>query len=99
MAQTDGARRETEEEVYAKVDILAPYFHLDIPVIGQSYLLFRANLAPPFTFGCGPETLEAELFAPEDIPFDDVLMMRSLPSCLCQPAPCPLLPLGTLPAP
>jgi ADP-ribose/FAD diphosphatase len=68
--------RETKEEINARVDIMLPYFHLDIPVIGQSYLLFRTNLAPPYTFGCGPETPEAQLFAPEDIPFADVIMRQ-----------------------
>jgi len=69
---TAGAARETWEEAAANVDIIAPYFHLDIPVIGQSYVLFRAHLAAPFTFGCGPETLDAELVDPNDIPFDDL---------------------------
>jgi len=68
----DGARRETREEVMAEVVIQAPYFHLDIPVIGQSYVLFRSTLAPPFTFACGPETLEVGLFDPKDIPFEEL---------------------------
>lgn len=34
------------------------------------YLLFRARLAPPFTFAARqPESLEAALFAPADIPW------------------------------
>jgi ADP-ribose/FAD diphosphatase len=41
--------------------------HLDIPTIGQSYLLFRARLAPPFEFKSGgtSESLESALVAPE----------------------------------
>ncbi len=43
-----GARRETAEEANANVDILAPYAHLDIPTIAQTYILFRsAAPAPP----------------------------------------------------
>lgn len=39
----------------------------------QIYLLFRARLAPPFTFAaCEPESLEAALFRPEDIPWDSL---------------------------
>lgn len=74
----EGAERETWEEAHAHVNILAPYFHLDIPVIGQSYVLFRSKLASPFTFGCGPETLEARLFDPSDIPFDEVRSLHHL---------------------
>ena len=54
------------------VEILAPYVHFDIPRIGQAYILFRARLAPPFTFGAGEETQEAALFSPADIPFSEV---------------------------
>lgn len=66
----EGAARETREEAGCEVRVLGPYAHLDIPVIGQTYLLFRAALEPPYTMNPGPETLEAALFAPEDIPFD-----------------------------
>ncbi len=52
--------------------ILAPYAHWDIPVIGQAYILFRARLAPPFEFGSGTESLETRLFAPHEIPFEKV---------------------------
>ena len=39
----------------------------------QIYLLFRARLAPPFTFAARePESLEAALFRPEDIPWDSL---------------------------
>lgn len=68
-----GAARETMEEAAAAVDILAPYVHFDIVGIGQAYLLFRAKLAAPFTFAAvEPETLETALFAPDEIPFDEV---------------------------
>ncbi|EIE26158.1 hypothetical protein COCSUDRAFT_40300 [Coccomyxa subellipsoidea C-169] len=35
-----GAARETWEEASARVEIVAPYAHWDIPVIGQAYILF-----------------------------------------------------------
>lgn len=66
----DGAKRETWEEALAKVQNVAPYFHLDIPRIGQAYIIYRAELAPPFTFGEGPETLEAQFFSLDEIPFE-----------------------------
>ena len=54
------------------MQIMAPYAHWDIPVIGQSYLLFRASLAAPYSFSPGIESLETELFKPNMIPFDKV---------------------------
>lgn len=67
-----GAARETLEEANAAVHILGPYAHWDIPVIGQAYILFRAELAAPFTFSAGAESLEVALFEPDSIPFDEV---------------------------
>ncbi|GFH23600.1 MutT/NUDIX hydrolase [Haematococcus lacustris] len=59
---------ETLEEAGAVVTITAPYCHWDIPIIGQAYVLFRAQLAPPFSFSAGPESQEVALFSPADIP-------------------------------
>jgi len=67
-----GAARETWEEACAPVRVLAPYAHWDIPAIGQAYILFRAQLAAPFTFSPGTESLETALFEPQDIPFDQI---------------------------
>lgn len=39
----EGAARETWEEANCQVEILAPYSHFDIPVIGQAYILFRST--------------------------------------------------------
>jgi ADP-ribose/FAD diphosphatase len=52
------------------VSIAGPYAHLDIPIIGQTYIFFRGTLAPPFTFSPGPESHEVAMFSPEEIPFD-----------------------------
>lgn len=38
----------------------------------QAYILFRAELAAPYTFSAGAESLEVALFEPENIPFDEV---------------------------
>ena len=59
------------------LQIMAPYAQWDIPVIGQSYLLFRAKLVPPYAFSPGTESLETQLFEPEDIPFDKVCIRCS----------------------
>lgn len=68
----EGAARETLEEANASVDIVAPYAHLDIPVIGQAYIFFRAHLAAPYTYSSGPESQDVSLFSPEEIPFDSI---------------------------
>ncbi|KAK9839840.1 hypothetical protein WJX81_005356 [Elliptochloris bilobata] len=67
-----GAARETWEEAGARVEVLAPYSHFDIPIIGQAYLLFRARLMPPYTHAAGEESLETAMFLPDDIPFDQI---------------------------
>ncbi|GBF90822.1 nudix hydrolase, chloroplastic [Raphidocelis subcapitata] len=69
----EGAARETMEEAGAKVDILSPFMHLDIPAIGQAYLLFRARLAPPFTHSdATAESLDVRLFEPGAIPWREL---------------------------
>lgn len=57
-----------------QVDIIAPFMHLDIPAIGQSYLLFRARLAAPYTFSENgtSESLESRLVAPSDLPWSEI---------------------------
>lgn len=49
----------------ARPQVDAPYAHWDIPRIGQAYVLFRGRLAPPYSHGPGPESLETRLFAPQ----------------------------------
>ncbi|DBA71055.1 TPA: hypothetical protein ACH3X2_011478 [Trebouxia sp. C0005] len=39
-SSAEGAARETWEEANCQVEILAPYSHFDIPIIGQAYILF-----------------------------------------------------------
>ncbi|GAB4817915.1 hypothetical protein N2152v2_004961 [Parachlorella kessleri] len=72
-SSAEGAARETWEEARAKVDILGPFCHFDIPSISQAYILFRARLAAPYTFAAQlPESLDARLFAPHEIPFSEL---------------------------
>ncbi|URE44956.1 nudix hydrolase 23, partial [Musa troglodytarum] len=67
----EGAARETLEEACAEVEVLSPFAQLDIPRIGQSYIIFRARLKTPH-FSPGPESLKCALFALDDIPFDSL---------------------------
>ncbi|GMH08209.1 hypothetical protein Nepgr_010049 [Nepenthes gracilis] len=67
----EGAIRETHEEAGAEVEGLSPFAQLDIPLIGQTYIIFLAKLKKPH-FSPGPESMECQLFAPGDIPFDSL---------------------------
>ncbi|KAG6772317.1 hypothetical protein POTOM_023721 [Populus tomentosa] len=67
----EGAIRETWEEAHAEVEVVSPFAHLDIPLIGQTYIIFLAKLRKPH-FSPGPESLECQLFSLDDIPFDSL---------------------------
>ncbi|KAG6397253.1 hypothetical protein SASPL_143419 [Salvia splendens] len=73
----EGAIRETWEEANAQVEILSPFAQLDIPLIGQTYIIFLAKLKRPH-FAPGPESSECKLFALEDIPFDSLAFSSML---------------------
>lgn len=71
LAETtqEGAARETWEEAEAKVEIEQLYCMYNIPRIGQIYVLFKAKLLEG-KFGAGEETIECQLFAEHEIPWD-----------------------------
>lgn len=66
-----GAVRETLEEAGARVQVIAPYAHFDIPQIGQAYVFYRARMLAP-EFYAGSESLEVKLVAHVDIPWDQL---------------------------
>ncbi|XP_057836051.1 nudix hydrolase 23, chloroplastic isoform X1 [Cryptomeria japonica] len=66
-----GAARETLEEACAEVEVVSPFAQLDIPFIGQSYVIFRAQFKIPH-FSPGPESLECAMFSLDEIPFDSL---------------------------
>lgn len=68
---TEGAIRETWEEAGAKVEVLSPFAQLDIPLIGQTYIIFLAKLMTPH-FSPGPESSECRLFDLDDIPYESL---------------------------
>jgi len=65
------ALRETWEEAFARVDIRRLFSMISVTHIGQVHLFFTADL-PAAEFSSGPESLEVALFAPEDIPWDEL---------------------------
>jgi ADP-ribose pyrophosphatase YjhB (NUDIX family) len=67
----DGARRETDEEAGAQVELEGLFTVLNVVRVGQVHLFYRArmlseHLAP------GPETLEARLFREDEVPWDEL---------------------------
>lgn len=66
-----GAERETREEAGARVHIVAPYLHFDVPHIGQAYILYRAQLLTP-EIAAGAESLAVKLALPDEIPAAEI---------------------------
>jgi len=66
-----GARREAQEEALAGIEIDAMLAVYNIPRISQVQVIYRARLVRP-DFGPGPESLEARLFAWDEIPWADL---------------------------
>lgn len=66
-----GAARETLEEANARVEVGALYAMYNIPHINQVYILFRARMLDT-DFRAGAETLEARLFAENEIPWEQL---------------------------
>lgn len=69
-SMAEGAARETMEEACAKADIERLFACVDIPHAGQVHVFFLATFDGQF--GVGEESLETALYAPEDIPWDDI---------------------------
>ena len=67
----EGAVRETWEEANARVRVIAPYAHFDVPHIGQAYILYRAELIDG-AYGPGPESLEVDLFTLPHVPWSEI---------------------------
>ena len=67
----DGARRETREEAGAVLETLTPFALFDLPFINQIYLMFRGPLVST-SFHPGEESLEVQLFAEADVPWDEM---------------------------
>jgi ADP-ribose pyrophosphatase YjhB (NUDIX family) len=63
------ASRETLEEANARIEVLGLYAMYNLPYINQVQLLYRATLLD-LDFFPGVESLEVELFAEDEIPWD-----------------------------
>lgn len=67
----EGAARETWEEARARVRVHDLYTMFSLPHISQVYLFYRAELVDG-TFAAGEETVDAALFAEDDIPWTEL---------------------------
>lgn len=67
----EAARRETLEEAMAGVLIEGLYTIMHVTHIDQVHMFFRATLLDGH-FGAGEESLEARLFSPGELPWDEM---------------------------
>jgi|TARA_R110000868_G_scaffold7132_5_gene39188 ADP-ribose pyrophosphatase YjhB (NUDIX family) len=65
------ALRETWEEARAEVTISSLFSMISVTHISQVHVFFLADLPRP-EFASGPESLQVELFAPADIPWQSL---------------------------
>ncbi len=67
----EGATRETREEACAEVDVDGLLAVVDVVHAGQAHIFFRATLKDG-VFGVGEESLDTQLFKPDEIPWDEI---------------------------
>jgi ADP-ribose pyrophosphatase YjhB (NUDIX family) len=67
----DGARRETDEEAGARIELGELFTVLNVVRAGQVHLFYLARMLDG-SLAPGPETIEAQLFRESDIPWDEI---------------------------
>lgn len=67
----EGARRETDEEAGARIELGALFTLLNVVRVGQVHLFYLARLLDT-SFAPGPETIEAQLFGEAEIPWEQL---------------------------
>jgi ADP-ribose pyrophosphatase YjhB (NUDIX family) len=66
-----GAWRETDEEAGARIELGPLFSVLNVPRVGQVHLFYLATMTSP-ELNPGSETLEARLFAEDEVPWDQI---------------------------
>jgi ADP-ribose pyrophosphatase YjhB (NUDIX family) len=66
-----GAARETDEEAGAQIEMQGLITVMSVPRAGQVHLYYRARLLSD-QFNPGHETIEARLFAQDEIPWEEI---------------------------
>jgi ADP-ribose pyrophosphatase YjhB (NUDIX family) len=67
----EGAHRETIEEAGAKIEMGPLFTLMNVARVGQVHMYYRARLLSD-VFDPGTETIEARLFAEDQIPWDEI---------------------------
>ena len=67
----DGARRETDEEAGARIELGELFTILNVVRAGQLHLFYLARMLDT-SLAPGPETIEAQLFREDEIPWDEI---------------------------
>jgi ADP-ribose pyrophosphatase YjhB (NUDIX family) len=83
-----GALRETLEEAGARVELGPLISLLNVVVVGQVHLFWQAYLLHE-DFAPGPESLEVQLFGPDQIPWDELAFRTVRRTLEHQLAGCP----------
>ena len=78
----EGAARETVEEAGAHIEMEDLLTVLSVPRVGQVHLFYRARLLSD-RFDPGHETIEAQLFTQEQIPWDEIAFRTVRETLLC----------------
>jgi ADP-ribose pyrophosphatase YjhB (NUDIX family) len=68
---TDAARRETEEEAGAHIELHQLFSLLNVPHVHQVHLFYQATLLDT-DYAAGIESLEVKLFSEADIPWSEI---------------------------
>lgn len=66
-----GAQRETDEEAGADIEMGRLFSLVNVPMVGQVHFFYLARLRSEKCYP-GPETMEAQLFAEADIPWQEI---------------------------
>lgn len=78
----EGAARETVEEAGAQIQMEDLLSVLSVPRVGQVHLFYRARLLSD-RFDPGHETIEAQLFTEDQIPWDEIAFRTVRETLLC----------------
>jgi len=72
----EGALRETVEEAGARVELQGLFTLINVARVGQVHLFYRARLLDE-RLEPGPETIEARLFAEDEVPWGELAFRTS----------------------
>ena len=67
----EGAARETDEEAGAQIEMGPLFSVMSVPKVGQVHLFYLARLLSG-RFDPGHETIEARLFAEDEVPWEEI---------------------------